>query len=538
MDFADELITFQAGPLTNRVCAHFWNLQDKLSQYSQKPVPSAVDFFQKQILFDTAGPVPKPRTLVLDLTESIDHNFHSDLNQHSLSPDYFSWKGKVDTVVRLSKGFQTVQSADTVCPPRWTGCLAPKLQNSFRENKTLAIEPQRLNSPPDRAEDHANNRQGSTALSLPSFVQGSEALCPGSVMAEEVEDRLRRTAERCSCPSGFQLLVDAENGFTGVMSRILDHIADEFSKLPVLGIPIYNSAGFFAVSRKHQLIAKANQLALLLRFERANESLSHAAWYPLDVSVYTEPEVCVKTGVLAGVLDNLTSPFRLTPQYGGMKLNEYIFESQKLHDRRMFSTRAGHVLVNSKDCWLQWKSLNPYCAVNIDNFQGSSQKNQLASVPSLWRLFVLRGIPMKPLGSTLLAYASARNETERRTDKILSAELPPDDIRCSFLDPGAKIHAVSCLSDYPISRHMPTKLKTEPVCQQPEDLLLTSFLDAPGDGSIEAIGLSHLVQFLRSYSQHSCPLEGMELDIWRECLELGQIHLVDGYFKSDSSWHL
>lgn len=154
--------------------------------------------------------------------------------------------------------------------------------------------------------------------------QGQNVFRSGGKVADEFDDRIRRISERCSFPNSFQLVVDAEDGFTGIGSQLLENISEEFPKAFFFSVPVYNSSVVSRMDARLKKLTVVNQLCLLNILEYG-DLLSHACWLPIDASqLYDHPHPCKKMSVLASVIDTVTTPSKLAIEYGGMSLDNFL----------------------------------------------------------------------------------------------------------------------------------------------------------------------------------------------------------------------
>ena len=53
-----------------------------------------------------------------------------------------------------------------------------------------------------------------------------------------MDDHVRFFMEECDCPQGFQILSDADNGFTGLTSELLLRLQDDYSKKSIFTVSV------------------------------------------------------------------------------------------------------------------------------------------------------------------------------------------------------------------------------------------------------------------------------------------------------------
>ncbi|KAA3670698.1 uncharacterized protein DEA37_0007706, partial [Paragonimus westermani] len=321
-----EIITLQLGPLSNQVGVHFWALQAGYPSSNEKFNDSScnrpVRPFKLNTLLEDLNTSRIPRTLAIDLSSSIDHGFVPTIASRSLPSNGLLWDGDVDCIVRENK-----DTFDPELKSKWSACLSSPVRKLWLEHDIICTLPDQFPTIWDAVE---NKR-----LTISSFTQGIDLLSPDKPFSDEVENRLRRIAERCNRPSGIQLVVDTGDAFSGMASRLLEHIADELPKRSVLAIPIYHSSLISKLNPKCQYLVRANEMALLVQLEPLTDYFSNGAWLPLDLScLLLHPNACLNPSVVAAAWDTMTSSIRSIDACDGCSLDQFIIRSQFSHGRR------------------------------------------------------------------------------------------------------------------------------------------------------------------------------------------------------------
>ncbi|KER30699.1 hypothetical protein X801_03095 [Opisthorchis viverrini] len=495
-----EVITLQLGTLSNFIGVHFWNLQQATLPATSKSssLNPAASVFDANVLFESLACTSRPRLLAVDWHDMIDFGAASDWVTQPDSVDCSLWSGKIDRVFRSDTVQRT--NSKTIRSRYWTSCLTPAARHLWFEQDIACVIPEPLPT-----------RVGHADISVTSFFQGVDILSPGKVFSDEFEDQFRRKIERCSLLSGVQMLVDGEGAFAGIASRLLDYMDEELPKRALLAVPVYHTSALSSLDRKGQLLAKANQLALLVHLEPCGNHLTRGAWLPFDLSSFNDAtDHCFKSGLVAATLDAITTWMRLERSHGGVSLDEFITTGQQLHGKRMFSPRVGYSTNYEGYDRLTWKSLSPY---NVNSDSTSVESNKTI----LWRQFTPRGIPVKCLHPFLGDESSAGT----------SADSHHPVFRLPGLQSGAAVRIIASGSDVPMCPFLNTNTK-HPWCDQPSSVSMISILDVPGNRSSESIGLKRLFDEVRITSSY--PLfEDVERDLWREYLEMAQTCLVDAY---------
>ncbi|KAF7246562.1 hypothetical protein EG68_09353 [Paragonimus skrjabini miyazakii] len=511
-----EIITLQLGPLSNQVGVHFWALQTGYSSindnFDSSFCNSPLQPFKLSTLLEDLNTSRRPRTLAVDLSSSIDHGFAPTVASWSSPTNGLFWDGNVDYVVRANK-----DTLDPELKSKWSVCLSPPVRKLWLEHDIICTLPGQFPTIWDVAE---NER-----LTVSSFTQGIDLLSPDKPFSDEVENRLRRLAERCNRPSGIQLVVDTGDAFSGMASRLLEHIADELPKRSVLALPIHDSSLISKLNPKCQYLTRANEMALLVQLEPLTDSFSNGAWLPLDLScLMLHSNACLNPSVLAAAWDTMTSPIRSVDVCDGCTLDQFIIRSQFPHGRRMLSGRIGYTTEAPNGFALNWTSVNPYCVTTRRTYKDPG--------PSLWRQIVLRGVPADPVGNQVAIQASTGNDQYQSKVMDVNAHECVRGLSLPPLQSGARLEFMSSFANYSLRRPLDSQSKSA-WCQQPPSISLISILDAPGDASTEAVGLQQLVEQLKMYSSRP-PFEDIEQDCWRDYMELAQTYLVDAYSRHNT----
>ncbi|CAH8579446.1 unnamed protein product [Schistosoma haematobium] len=513
--YKGEVITLQAGPLANRVCAHFWNLQEY--GFFNKSRTNECEFpFTYKVLFDDSTREPKPHVLAIDIREVVDFGSELDPDLNPTPLDIPSWNSQVDKVVRCPS---TSTKNNYHC--NWTNCLSPLARRIWSRNDTVLKLPLSLQPTPDESSVNGNH-QSDSVLSLSTFTEGQNVFRSGGKVADEFDDRIRRISERCSFPNSFQLVVDAEDGFTGIGSQLLENISEEFPKAFFFSVPVYNSSVVSRMDARLKKLTVVNQLCLLNILEYG-DLLSHACWLPIDASqLYDHPHPCKKMSVLASVIDTVTTPSKLAIEYGGMSLDNFLSVTCFAQGRKMLTVQTGVNCNGMVDNHLSWYNLNPY----YNQGKIIAGKN-VPSEAVLCRQLMSRGIKH----STLLN--DIWNMFSRTVDSHKTVNNSPIDIDIPYLCSLESIHSVYSLPNYPlqtgiIKQTMLSSLST--YCQQYTNTLMSCVVDVPSTNSYEAKMFEKLVKSLLLHKSH--PLDNyMELETWNDFLESVQTRLVDSYLN-------
>ncbi|KAM7540510.1 hypothetical protein Aperf_G00000037100 [Anoplocephala perfoliata] len=327
-----ELVFIQAGPASNWVGAHFWNLQencvfqnrndcvfDSHSLFRLKEKLTPTDLMPRLVSIDTLGSVRSPH---MEAVSSMPHSVT------------VAWGGDVQTVLQDDKTSGSMQASgcrqeidgnikqdaksQMLNTRYWTDCLLPTVKRRWRGEETVSVIKESLDSSfpgdvfasPSRSqrESFHDVRDHDSSSALSSFVQGTDLYRPGSGAFEDFEDRFRHLVEECDRPSGFFLMVDSDSGFSGVGLRLGEYLNGEFVKRPLFASAIA-SCPWQNHSRRSTVAL--NRIALYSVMEEATSWPSFSAWIPLmDVG-----DVCSVSSRLAAGLTTLLTPMLLKPSH-------------------------------------------------------------------------------------------------------------------------------------------------------------------------------------------------------------------------------
>ncbi|KAH8871515.1 protein misato [Schistosoma japonicum] len=505
-----EVITLQAGPLANQVCAHFWNLQEYT--YLSKSATNEREFpFTYQVLFDDSTRYAKPHALAIDVREVVDFGARLDPELVPTPLDIPSWNSQVDKVLRSVP----VSSKNAHC--NWINCLSPFAQRIWCRNDILLKLPVSLQPLP--IELTHNEIQPDSARMISTFTEGQNILRSGSKVSDDCDDRIRRIAERCSHPNSFQLVVDAEDGFTGIGSQLLESVTEEFPKSFIFTVPIYCSSAVSHMDARLKRLTVVNQLCLLNILE-SGDRISHGSWLPMDMSnLCDHSHFCRKMCVLASVLDTVTTPSKLAPKFGGLDLEHFLSVTSFAQGRKMLTVQTGVNCNEETDGHLSWYNFNPYY-----NLGKTVVGESVLPKPVLSRQLMSRGIKDSGLMNDVWNMFNQVNSSDKSANKSLVAI----DIPCLYST--ESVRSVYSLPDYPLRTGVAEQanLSLPMYCKQYANTYMTCIVDVPGANSYEAKVLEKLVKSLLYHRSH--PIDDyMELETWNEFLESIQARLIDSY---------
>ncbi|XP_060541080.1 LOW QUALITY PROTEIN: protein misato homolog 1 [Pantherophis guttatus] len=332
-----EVVTLQLGHYAGSVGAHWWGLQEAL--FSSNSAASDLDeAIQHDVLFRTGRTVQgretfTPRLILMDLKESL-----TSLKQEG----YLYEDPKTNTPIAW-KGSLTTHQQDPVPPsPVLEGLDQPegdRFSNGDFASKSLpGGKPQQLAKPlasespaPAWSDFLRTNLHPRTILTiheynreeesnrLEAFGQGEKLLQDGRYL-EELEDRLHFYVEECDYLQGFQLLCDLHNGFSGVGSKAVELLQDEYAGKGILtcGLtPVLQSSlphrHFYRLMNTALGIVRLSSQSSLFCPLSLNGRLGLKQDGPVSLPyLQYKPSLDYHTSaILATALDTLTIPYRL-----------------------------------------------------------------------------------------------------------------------------------------------------------------------------------------------------------------------------------
>ncbi|XP_032089800.1 protein misato homolog 1 isoform X2 [Thamnophis elegans] len=331
-----EVVTLQLGHYAGSVGAHWWGLQE--ASFSSNSAPPDLDeALQHDVLFRAGRTMQgretfTPRLIVMDLKESL----------AALRQEGYLYEEPKTTTPTAWKGNLTTHQQDPV-PPRTVfdqpegdrfsnGDFASKsLPGGKGKPKQLAQPLASENSAPAWSDFLRTNLHPRSILTiheynreeesnrLEAFGQGEKLLQAGHYL-EELEDRLHFYVEECDYLQGFQLLFDLHNGFSGVGSKAVELLQDEYAGKGILtcGLtPVLQSSlphrNFYRLMNTVLGIVRLSSQSSLFCPLSLNGSLGLKPGSPVALPyLHYEPSLDYQTSaILATALDTLTIPYRL-----------------------------------------------------------------------------------------------------------------------------------------------------------------------------------------------------------------------------------
>ncbi|KAH8386988.1 hypothetical protein KR093_003888 [Drosophila rubida] len=356
MQHTREIITLQFGTYANYVGAHFWNQQEANFVYARDDGGSQLDdakeeqLPQNDVLYregrnDLNQVTYTPRLLSVDLAGTLGHlpqvgelygNYVPLLQEDTQTEDALQ-RTKQDAE---QSNLNTDGELDVLQQP--TAAISEYQQDLLRNQVNTLDKDYKLAESCNSWADFLYARYHPRSFNvLPGLVRQSDVqtlathaagveLWQSADFNEEFCDRIRLYAEECDALQGFQLLFDIDDGFSGMASKCLEHLNDEYSRanftLPLhyprnvsyaqadartsLNIRVVNSVLSYA-----QLSEQANMftpLSTLTTIWRNNTLQSRQ----LPGLQWQADNLYQSSAVLAAWLDTMTLSYRLrqTPE--------------------------------------------------------------------------------------------------------------------------------------------------------------------------------------------------------------------------------
>ncbi|VDM30654.1 unnamed protein product [Hydatigera taeniaeformis] len=327
-----ELVFIQAGPSSNWIGAHFWNLQESILFQGVED-----GYFYLPALFRTNTRCPisglPPRLIAIDTLGSIrSPGLETSITPRSVT---VAWGGDVQTIRQDDGNSQPqingrslgikgtdceIVESDVSKSRFWTDCLLPMVKRKWNGEDTVVVLREYLDSssPGDVFASPSCSRRPCTSVSggigptsfFSSFSQGLDLYRAGGDAFEDFENHLHRLVEECDHLNGFSLFVDSDSGFAGVGLRLGEFLGEEFAKRPVFTSAISSHFQPPQLSRRWPTVC-LNRLALYAAMEEATNWPSCSAWMPVSDA----GDVCATSSRLAAGLATLLTPVLLNREH-------------------------------------------------------------------------------------------------------------------------------------------------------------------------------------------------------------------------------
>ncbi|KAI4466956.1 mitochondrial distribution regulator misato [Holotrichia oblita] len=399
-----EICSLQFGHYSNFIGAHWWNLQE----FSFSFTPDDYSEINNRVLYREGltlkgQPTYTPRVLLVDLKGSLNTLAeHGELYDTSSSPkeNEIPWhpnriEVKEDVKKPKSEFLQDLDSGPSTTVNKnynfetnvkvWSDCLYTR----FHPNTINVIK-----------EYEHNNQDAGFDL----FMQGKQ-MWKTEKFEDDFSDKIRNFVEECDSLQGFHVILDGNNGFSGLGSNCIEHLKDDYDRKSVLAIPVlpsyYNdySNETDEEQRTSQIKDSIRVINSALSFTDLAESSS--LFVPLCTSKdgwrqpglkrefnhvqYNDKLMYHTSAILASALDTITLKYRL--REGHYSLSD-LCADLNLHNRKLaaaslclpFSFNEGADLIECLDNWdgPLTQSITPRCTIGTDR---------------MMQLITLRGIP-------------------------------------------------------------------------------------------------------------------------------------------------
>ncbi|ALC49043.1 mst [Drosophila busckii] len=250
MNHTREILTFQFGTYANYVGAHFWNQQEANFVYDDPANEVAVEQYpNNDILYREGRNEQKqttytPRLLSVDLAGTLAHlpivgelygNYVQRADEAPTDDIVEKLKEGAEQNKLSTSGQLDVLQQPTAPMSEYQRDLLKGTLNTQDKDYKLA---ESCNSWADYLYARYHPRtfsmlQGITrksdVQSLATHGAGVE-MWHSTAFNEDFCDRIRQYAEECDALQGFQLLFDIDDGFSGMASKCLEHLNDEYTR--------------------------------------------------------------------------------------------------------------------------------------------------------------------------------------------------------------------------------------------------------------------------------------------------------------------
>ncbi|KAH8396501.1 hypothetical protein KR222_011599 [Zaprionus bogoriensis] len=271
MDHTREILTFQLGTFANYVGAHYWNQQEANFVYDGGDGGRSVDEEQlphndilyREGLNDANRTTYTPRLLSVDLAGTLGHlpavgelygNYipmtpaaeEEEEQQQQLLPG----RDELQKAKQLAEQNQLSTGGELDVLKQPPAAMSEYQQDLLRNAVNLQDKDYRLAETCNSWADYLYARYHPRSFNvLQGLVRQADVQVLGTHAAgvelwqspsfgEEFCDRIRLYAEECDSLQGFQLLFDIDDGFSGLASKCLEHLNDEYSRAS-LALPLH-----------------------------------------------------------------------------------------------------------------------------------------------------------------------------------------------------------------------------------------------------------------------------------------------------------
>ncbi|KAJ3301529.1 hypothetical protein HDV03_000705 [Kappamyces sp. JEL0829] len=146
------------------------------------------------------------------------------------------------------------------------------------------------------------------------YNQGKEVFSDGDFQDDLMDSRIRKFMEECDSAQGFQILVDADSGFSGLGSSVVEELRQNYDKKTILVFSLANA------SRATSRLARVNRALLMKSMQENNvlyvplhtpcpDDLNPAGWSSLLSPRFDT--LYQSSGYLCSAIESITLPTRL-----------------------------------------------------------------------------------------------------------------------------------------------------------------------------------------------------------------------------------
>ncbi|XP_065366308.1 protein misato [Calliphora vicina] len=339
-----EILTLQFGNYANYIGAHWWNIQESGFSYDQYGEPGEIchDVLYRQGVNHNKQTTYTPRLLLVDLEGSLKHlPREGELYGNSLK------RGGLDDLAQAENvtEHEAVKKLreDLVWQPTDLEVVAqPETsRNEFQadlDKPEISIEEKEYNLAENvdtwadflYARYHPRTvnivhqyRHDTEKQTLDTFSRGTE-LWQSEEFEEDFCDRIRQYVEECDFLQGFQTIFDSFNGFSGLATKCLEHLNDEYGKAN-MAVPVYSPNNMLYENADEPMSDSIRVVNSLLTFNQLIEQASlfiplstqDRVWRQLGSArefsslQYQHDNLYQTSAILASYLDTISLRYRL-----------------------------------------------------------------------------------------------------------------------------------------------------------------------------------------------------------------------------------
>ncbi|XP_047117531.1 protein misato [Schistocerca piceifrons] len=385
MTSGKEILTIQLGHYANFVGSHWWNIQEMGFDYTGASVSDINhDVLYREGKTDKGYVTFTPRLLLVDLKGSLRHlPEQGDLYEEvpdSSNVNVLWPKEKVD-VIQAPKPEKNEFLED--------------LSKEHMEPEEIPLKIYDLDNEVNVWSDFLRTRyHPRTTTVINKYQHGNSAqtfdvynyglsLWKTHDFEEEFTDKIRQFVEECDSMQGFQIIADSTDGFSGLCSGLLEHLADEYRGKSSLTFPTIRSTypgstplqdSIRTVNILLGFTSWAEHSSLLVPLSTASSgwrTVGPPRHFPL--LQYNADLLYHSSSLIATALETLTLPWRLrTPpsslgdMCSGLSCVGRTFAAASLS--LPFSLKEDAFLLDTLENWdgPLWESLTPSCPLQED----------------------------------------------------------------------------------------------------------------------------------------------------------------------------